>query len=163
MKMLSIKQPWASLICAGVRDVENRTWQTKYRGRLGIHASGDSLAFTIDTDIPEDFYRRCVAQRDAGQMDAGCQRLFDFYHNVFFPFYGVSGGEEFREKYSEKMPPFFVGRAIVGEVDLVDIVRDSASPWANAGCYHWILQNAVLYDKPILSVQGKLGIWSREV
>jgi len=31
-------QPWASLIVAGIKDVENRSSRTKYRGRLGIHA-----------------------------------------------------------------------------------------------------------------------------
>ena len=38
-KAISIKQPWASLICMGIKDVENRTWQTHYRGRIFIHAS----------------------------------------------------------------------------------------------------------------------------
>ena len=39
MKTLSVKQPWSTLICAGVKDVENRTWRTEYRGPLLIHAS----------------------------------------------------------------------------------------------------------------------------
>ena len=34
MKILSIRQPWASLIVAGVKDVENRTWPMGYRGRV---------------------------------------------------------------------------------------------------------------------------------
>lgn len=38
MKALSIKQPWAELILRGVKDVENRTWETAYRGQLLIHA-----------------------------------------------------------------------------------------------------------------------------
>ena len=40
MKALSIRQPWAWLIVNGYKDVENRSWQTKYRGRLYVHASG---------------------------------------------------------------------------------------------------------------------------
>lgn len=39
MKALSIQQPWAYLICAGIKDVENRTWQTSFRGEFYIHAS----------------------------------------------------------------------------------------------------------------------------
>ena len=27
MKALTIKQPWADLIIAGVKDIENRTWK----------------------------------------------------------------------------------------------------------------------------------------
>lgn len=42
MKALAVKQPWAYLICAGVKDIENRTWKCpeKYIGqRVLIHAS----------------------------------------------------------------------------------------------------------------------------
>lgn len=38
MKALSIRQPWASLIMTGLKDVENRDWHTKFRGQLVIHA-----------------------------------------------------------------------------------------------------------------------------
>jgi len=36
---LSVQQPWASLLVSGAKDVENRTWRTKYRGWLFVHAS----------------------------------------------------------------------------------------------------------------------------
>lgn len=39
MKALSIRQPWAWLVAHGHKDIENRTWQTKFRGRVLIHAS----------------------------------------------------------------------------------------------------------------------------
>ena len=35
---LSVRQPWANLIVLGLKDIEIRTWATKYRGRLLIHA-----------------------------------------------------------------------------------------------------------------------------
>lgn len=38
MKALSIRQPWAWLIVNGHKPVENRTWETFYRGPLLIHA-----------------------------------------------------------------------------------------------------------------------------
>lgn len=38
MKAISIRQPWADLIARGIKDVENRTWGTKHRGWLLIHA-----------------------------------------------------------------------------------------------------------------------------
>lgn len=38
MKALSILQPWAWLIVNGHKDIENRTWQTRFRGELLIHA-----------------------------------------------------------------------------------------------------------------------------
>lgn len=42
MKAISIKQPWASLIAHGIKDVENRTWKCpqEYIGqRVLIHVS----------------------------------------------------------------------------------------------------------------------------
>ena len=39
MKVISIKQPWASLIVAGYKKFEFRTWKTSYRGEILIHAS----------------------------------------------------------------------------------------------------------------------------
>lgn len=39
MIALSIRQPWASLILKAGKDIENRCWPTKYRGRILIHAA----------------------------------------------------------------------------------------------------------------------------
>lgn len=38
MKVITIKQPWASLIVHGIKDIENRTWKTNFRGRILVHA-----------------------------------------------------------------------------------------------------------------------------
>ena len=38
MKVLTIKQPWATLIIKKDKRFEFRSWQTKYRGDLLIHA-----------------------------------------------------------------------------------------------------------------------------
>ncbi len=37
-KVLSIRQPWAWLIATGIKDIENRTWETNFRGTFLIHA-----------------------------------------------------------------------------------------------------------------------------
>lgn len=39
MKALTVKQPWAELIVAGIKDIENRTWRINYRGRVLIHSA----------------------------------------------------------------------------------------------------------------------------
>jgi len=51
--------PWASLIIAGIEDVEDRTWRTKYRGPLGIHAGSqvdqdalDAISDLLPDDLP---------------------------------------------------------------------------------------------------------------
>jgi len=38
MKAITIKQPWATLIAEGYKEYEFRTWKTKYRGDILIHA-----------------------------------------------------------------------------------------------------------------------------
>jgi hypothetical protein len=38
VKALTLHQPWASLVAAGVKMIETRSWSTRYRGPLAIHA-----------------------------------------------------------------------------------------------------------------------------
>ena len=40
MKVISLLQPWASLLVRGAKMVETRSWPTNYRGPIFIHASG---------------------------------------------------------------------------------------------------------------------------
>jgi hypothetical protein len=53
MKIISIRQPWAALIVSGLKDVENRTWPTRYRGPILIHAS----------QRPDDISREDIERR----------------------------------------------------------------------------------------------------
>lgn len=43
MKVLSIMEPWASLISQKIKYIETRSWKTNYRGELYIHASLKSI------------------------------------------------------------------------------------------------------------------------
>ena len=57
MKAISIRQPWAWLIVNGYKDVENRTWSTKYRGPILIH-TGKKLDPAFDElreELREEF------------------------------------------------------------------------------------------------------------
>ena len=38
MKVLTIKNPWATLIVYGLKNYEFRSWKTNYRGKILIHA-----------------------------------------------------------------------------------------------------------------------------
>ena len=59
MKVLSIKEPFATLIKDGVKIYETRSWKTNYRGELYIHATKtysksvnvDSALKYLKTDI----------------------------------------------------------------------------------------------------------------
>lgn len=65
MLALSVQQPWAWAIMAGIKPVENRTWRTNYRGELVIQASlsvrrdqaaRDQIA-TLGHVVPEELPR----------------------------------------------------------------------------------------------------------
>lgn len=52
MIALSIRQPWAWLIMNAGKDIENRCWPTRFRGRVLIHASkGCTRAEWEDADL----------------------------------------------------------------------------------------------------------------
>lgn len=38
MKVITLKQPWATLVAEGIKKYEFRSWKTNYRGKLLIHA-----------------------------------------------------------------------------------------------------------------------------
>lgn len=52
--VLAVYQPWAWAIIAGGKDIENRGWSTKFRGRLYIHA--------------------CKAKAPAQEVDEMCEK-----------------------------------------------------------------------------------------
>ena len=54
MKALSVRQPYAHLILTGLKRIENRTWQTQYRGPLVIHAGARWHERELET-IERDF------------------------------------------------------------------------------------------------------------
>ena len=43
MKVLSLTEPYATLIKNGSKTIETRSWKTNYRGRLYIHASSTKI------------------------------------------------------------------------------------------------------------------------
>ena len=63
MKILSIRQPWAWLIVAGHKDIENRTWATNLRGEIYIHAGKyvpyesevEEIESQFKIQLPRDF------------------------------------------------------------------------------------------------------------
>jgi hypothetical protein len=47
--------------------------------------------------------------------------------------------------------------AIIGSVELVDIVRGHGSQWAIDGCWHWVLADPRPCDP--VPARGALGLW----
>jgi hypothetical protein len=143
MKALSIRQPWASLIVGGVpflervdngdgttsvswpgkvilKDVENRSWPTRFRGRVYVHAS---------------------------KREANFDETFSFLIKIgIAPVIALLA-------FSKRL-----GRQVIlGEVDIVDCVTESKSPWFT-GPYGWVLANPVVYEKSI-PCKGQQGLF----
>jgi hypothetical protein len=64
---------------------------------------------------------------------------------------------------NEPEKPFFYANAIIGAVELVDIVEDSDSAWAEPGRYHWIFENARFLKEPITKVKEGSGLWTYRI
>jgi len=68
MKALTLTQPWASLVAIGAKTVETRSWSTKYRGPIAIHAAKDYPASARAYTVNEPIVR---AQLEAQFSDPG--------------------------------------------------------------------------------------------
>lgn len=52
MRILTLWEPWATLMALGAKRIETRSWSTRYRGPLAIHAAKGGLnAFISEADM----------------------------------------------------------------------------------------------------------------
>ena len=138
MKAITIKQPWASLIVHGIKDIENRTWACpwKYIGhRVLIHASGKP----VEMRNPNSVFTK--AQWDSLPI-------------------------EFQRKII--CAEGIVNSAIIGSVEIIGCSINHPSKWAEKTddskgyyenpIYNWVLANPILFPEPI-PAKGKLSFW----
>ena len=65
---LSIRQPWAWMILNAGKDIENRSWQTDYRGRFLIHAA---------KGMTQDEYEKLVVRLGSGARVQSAIEILD--------------------------------------------------------------------------------------
>lgn len=56
VKALTLTQPWASLVATGAKQIETRSWSTRYRGPLAIHAARVFPKWARDTCYEDQFF-----------------------------------------------------------------------------------------------------------
>lgn len=133
--VLSVRQPWAWLLCEGLKDIENRNWKTNYRGTLYIHAG---KTFDVDALV-------WLAQTMTTHA-AGLKAVEHF---------GIHFGKSERESVITQHQNEF--GAIVGRVDLIDCGR-LQSVWAQPEVkYHWTVRHGQ-HIVPI-PMRGQLGLF----
>jgi len=130
MKVLTIRQPWASLIMAGIKDVENRTWSTKLRGRFLVQSSG-SIHEDEFVSAKKILFKERIQIKPTSAIGAVQVRGFPFACHL---------------------------GAILGTVELTDVVTESDSPWF-VGPVGFTLSNPQPFAEPI-PAKGKLSFWT---
>lgn len=142
MKVISIIQPWATLIALGEKKFETRSWSTKYRGELAIHASKkiDKAA------CRQEPFRSVLAKHGYDETNLpigkilGMANLEDCYETK--P-YGLS---DYVELKSNKSVKYIDGQ----EFAFGDFTQ---------GRFAWELLDVKMLDKPI-PAKGQLGLWN---
>ncbi|MDP2047538.1 MAG: ASCH domain-containing protein [Cypionkella sp.] len=108
---LSIRQPWAWAIINAGKDIENRSWATKQRGPICIHASQYKPRQVDIDDFNETFRAAIPDEQDRAKI---CPR-----HTEALSFH--RGG-------------------IIGTAEIADCIESSESPWF-FGSYGFVLRN----------------------
>jgi len=117
MKVITIKQPWATLIAEGIKEYEFRTWNTKYRGEILIHAGlgVDKEALERFKEYNLDYPKGCIIAKakitDSIKVDNNFINSIGpkkplVYKNIIE---NKSGNDyAFKLEYVEKINPIFV-------------------------------------------------------
>jgi hypothetical protein len=139
MKAITIKQPWASLIVEGIKDIENRTWATKFRGRVLIHAG---------------------IAKTSGLM---VRYLNAEQHKAFRENIGYSGLDFLEHKGTilgsvEIVDCVINHPSIWAERTAVFVETDKVILSETPIIYNWVLANPIKFPVPI-PAKGRLSFW----
>ena len=102
IKALSIRAPWWWFILHGGKDIENRNWNTNYRGWIYIHASKRYSQRDVSTDI-----------RDATHVMHQTRPHLNMPNNhAFIKMFGghLVGRAQIVDCVTESASPWFFGR-----------------------------------------------------
>jgi hypothetical protein len=165
MKTISIMQPYATLIAAGVKTVENRSWQTKERGRILIHASTWTIGL-FDGRLPLPVfheYNRLIDPITGEKHGEG--KILDVVDDRL-----ILLDERYRREYEllkteiarqiDDDDTLFPEHAIVGECEIAEIASAQTGAWSDPSMYNWQIANPILYDTPALEIKGSLRFWN---
>ena len=129
---LSVRQPWAWTLLFGGKDVENRTWSTRCRGRIWIHASKREIAEDVDYAV------RLVAEG----WDCDPNRALEHYR-------------EHDQRGAILGSLNLTGCRLIDELPADDPLRNNL--WAQ-GPWLWLLEDPVVCDP--WPMPGRLSLWT---
>ena len=151
MKALSFKPPWGQMVVYGIPilksvDLGEGRSTVEYSGKVFLkNIENRSWKLPAWFKVPQRIYVHSGKRED----DSEATFKFLFEKGLATPIVALC-------LFSSKL-----GRgAIIGEVDIIDCVEKSDSPWF-VGPYGFVLANPVSYEKPI-PCRGKLGFFEPE-
>ncbi|SHF47904.1 ASCH domain-containing protein [Flavisolibacter ginsengisoli] len=135
MKVLSFLQPWASLTVMGLKKLETRSWSTKHRGDLLIHASMGQSGALLAPEPPFSKY------------------ITDFSK---LPFGAIIGKVQLTDVI--KVESLHMSDAVINQLTM----EERAFGDYSNGRYVWVLEEPSLFSNPIY-MKGTLGLWNYEL
>lgn len=157
MKVISLLQPWASLVVLGHKRIETRSWNTKHRGPLLIHASaGKSGLNLIDKQDP------------FGELATALLKLN--LHFEDYPLGAIIGHVKVMETFPTSIQickgNYVNAQLTYNDKRELDVSSSCVymTPQEEAfgnyapGRYGWLLSDPIQFDKPI-PAKGSLSIW----
>jgi hypothetical protein len=169
MKVLTIKHPYATLICEGIKKIENRIWKNEKVRFFYVHSSKEidnnfqKILFNDHVNLPVfyDFNKNIMKGKD-GEILSIQEEGENIYFNLENEQYRLE--YNFLKKYcsfsnKNNLDKLFPASTIMGIVSIKSIVRDSKEKFAELNCYNYILEDAKYLENPISNVKGKLMFW----
>lgn len=102
MKVLTLKQPWATLVAEGIKKYEFRSWKTNYRGKILIHAGTG-----IDKEELEKFKNLNLefpSKRILAEVELeDCLELNDELNKKIIEEKNIAYGSKYRTGYAWKL------------------------------------------------------------
>lgn len=102
MKILTLKQPWATLVAEGIKKYEFRSWKTNYRGKILIHAGAG--VDKKEMNRFKDLNLRYPSKRIVAEVEIeDCLELDDELNKQIINEKNFAYGSKFRTGYAWKL------------------------------------------------------------
>jgi len=102
VKVITLKQPWDTLVAEGIKKYEFRTWKTNYRGIVLIHAGAgiDKKEMEKFKDLNLDYpAKRIIAEVEIED----CLELNDDLNKKIIEENNIAYGSKYRNGYAWKL------------------------------------------------------------
>lgn len=126
LKVLTLRQPWATLVAEGIKKYEFRSWKTNYRGKVLIHAGtgidkDDMKKYEhMNLDFPSRRIIAVVEIEDCLELDEDLNKKIISENNIAY-------GHKIRTGYAWKLKnikKIDYGKEVNGKLGLWNIDLD---------------------------------------